>query len=76
MATRESPDTRPTNLDISGNVDRPDTPAMPDPDASVTLGDSASNPLTIFPLSEEEQATEYWQDTEDVERSTTASEAE
>ncbi|MBW4563372.1 MAG: hypothetical protein KME32_19935 [Mojavia pulchra JT2-VF2] len=76
MAIQESPDTRPTDLDISGNVDTPDTPAMPEPDASVTLGDSASNPLTIFPLSEEEQATEYWQDTEDAERSTTASEGE
>lgn len=74
METRESEDTRPTDLDISGNVDTPDTPAMPDPDASVTLGDSASNPLTIFPLSEEEQATDYWQDTENGERSTTASE--
>jgi hypothetical protein len=49
---------------------------MPAPDASVTLGDSASNPLTISPLSEEEEATEYWQDTEDAERSTTASEGE
>jgi hypothetical protein len=47
---------------------------MPAPDAHVTLGDSASNPLTISPLSEEEEATEYWQDTEDVERSATASE--
>lgn len=74
METRESEDTRPTDLDISGNVDTPDTPAMPDPDASVTLGDSASNPLTIFPLSEEEQATDYWQDNENGERSTTASE--
>jgi hypothetical protein len=68
--------TRPTDLEITGNVDTPDTPAMPAPDASVTLGDSASNPLTIFPLSEEEEATEYWQDTEDAERSTTASEGE
>ena len=62
--------------DISGNVDTPDTPAMPAPDASVTLGDSASNPLTISPLSEQEEVTEYWQDTEDAERSTTASEGE
>jgi hypothetical protein len=76
MATPEFPDTSPTDLNISGNVDIPDTPAMPEPDASVTLGDSASNPLTIFPLSEEEEATEYWQDTEDGERSTTASEGE
>lgn len=66
MATPESPDTKPTDLDISGNVDTPDTPAMPEADASVTLGDSASNPLTIFSLSEEE-TTEYWQDTEDAE---------
>jgi hypothetical protein len=42
----------------------------------VNLGDSASNPLTILPLSEEEEATEYWQDTEDAERSTTAAEGE
>jgi hypothetical protein len=76
MATPESPNTRPTDLDITGNVDTPDTPAMPAPDASVTLGDSASNPLTISPLSEEEEATEYWQDTEDAERSTTAAEGE
>jgi hypothetical protein len=48
---------------------------MPAPDAHVTLGDSASNPLTISPLSEEE-ATEYWQDTEDAERSSTAGEGE
>lgn len=76
MATPESPDTRPTDLDISGNIDTPDTPAMPAPDASVNLGDSASSPLTISPLSEEAEATEYWQDTEDAERSTTASEGE
>jgi hypothetical protein len=49
---------------------------MPAPDASVTLGDSASNPLTIFPVSEQEEATEYWQDTEDGDRSTTAAEGE
>jgi len=55
MATPESPNTRPTNLDITGNVDTPDTPAMPAPDASVTLGDSASSPLTISPLSEDVQ---------------------
>lgn len=76
MATPESPDTRQTDLDISGNVDIADTPAMPEPDASVTLGDSASNPLTIFPLSGEKEATEYWQDAEDAKRSTTASEGE
>ena len=76
MATPESSDTRMTDLDISGNVDTPDTPAMPAPDAHVTLGDSASNPLTVSPLSEEEEATEYWQDTEDTERSTTAIEGE
>ncbi len=75
MVTPESPDSRPTDIDISGNVDTPDTPAMPTPDAHVTLGDSASNPLTISPLSEEE-ATEYWQDTEDAERSSTAGEGE
>jgi hypothetical protein len=74
MATSESPNTRPTDLDITGNADTPDTPAMPAPDAHVTLGDSASNPLIISPLSEEEDATEYGQDTEDAERSTTASE--
>ncbi len=74
MATPESPNTRPTDLDITGNVDTPDTPAMSAPDAHVTLNDSASNPLSISPLSEEEQATEYWQDTEDAERSTAASE--
>ena len=44
MATPD-PNTRPTNLDITGNVDTPATPAMPAPDASVTLGDSASSPL-------------------------------
>lgn len=76
MATPESPDTRPTDLDITGNIDTPDASAMPAPDAHVTLGDWASNPLTIFPLSEEEEATEYWQDTEDAERSTTAAEGE
>lgn len=75
MANPESRDIRETDLDISGNVDIPDTPAMPKPDASVTLGDSASNPLTISPVYEEE-ATEYWQDTEDAERSTTAREGE
>lgn len=74
MATPESPNTRPTDLDITGNVDTPDTPAMPAPDAHVTLNDSASSPLSISPLSEEEEATEYWQDTEDAERSTTAAE--
>jgi hypothetical protein len=36
MATPESPNTRPTDLDITGNVDTPDTPAMPAPEASVT----------------------------------------
>lgn len=76
MATPESPDTRPTDLDITGNIDTPDASPMPPPDAHVTLGDWASNPLTIFPLSEEEEATEYWQDTEDAERSTTAAEGE
>ena len=74
MATPESSETKPTDLDISGNIDTPDTPAMPATDAHVNLGDSASNPLIVSPLSEEEEATEYWQDTEDAERSTTASE--
>lgn len=74
MATPAERDIKETDLKISGNVDVPDTPAMPKPDASVTLGDSASNPLTISPLSEEEEATEYWQDTEDTERSTIATE--
>jgi hypothetical protein len=64
MTTPESPDTRATDLDISGNIDTPDTPAMPAPDADVTLGDSASNPLTINPLSEEQEATEPTEDSE------------
>ncbi len=76
MVNPEFSDARPTDLDISGNVDIPDTPAMPAPDAHVSLGDSASNPLTILPLSEEEEAIEYWQNTEDTERSTTAEEGE
>ncbi len=76
MATPEFSDPRPTDLDISGNIDTPDAPAMPEPDASVTLGDSASNPLIISPLSEDEETTEYWEDTEDAERSVTASEGE
>jgi hypothetical protein len=73
MATPAERDTRETDLSISGNVDVPDTPSMPKPDASVNLGDSASNPLTISPLAEEE-AIEYWEDSEDGERSTVARE--
>ncbi|AFZ31451.1 serologically defined colon cancer antigen 1 [Gloeocapsa sp. PCC 7428] len=73
MVDPEFSDTRPTDINITGNVDIPDTPTMPDPDAYVSLGDSASNPLTIFPLSEEE-AMEYWQNTENSDRPTTADE--
>ena len=75
MATPD-PDTRPIDLEITGNIDTPDTPSMPAPDAYVNLGDSASNPLIISPLWEEAEAKDYQEEAEDAERSTAASEGE
>jgi len=60
MATPQSPDTRPTDLETPGDVDTPDTPIP----ASSEL---PTDPITDFPMSELE-ATEDRESVSDVEQ--------
>lgn len=60
MATPQSPDTRPTDLETPGDVDTPDTPIP----ASLDL---PTDPVTDFPMSELE-ATEDRESVSDVEQ--------
>ncbi len=60
MATPQSPDTRPTDLETPGDVDTPDTPIPASPDLP-------TDPLTEFPMSELE-ATEDRESISDVEQ--------
>jgi hypothetical protein len=60
MATPQSPDTRPTDLETPGDVDTPDTPIP-------ASSDLPSDPVTDFPMSELE-ATEDRESVSDVEQ--------
>jgi hypothetical protein len=60
MATPQSPDTRPTDLETPGDVDTPDTPIPASPDLP-------TDPVTAFPMSELE-ATEDRESVSDVEQ--------
>jgi hypothetical protein len=60
MATPQSPDTRPTDLETPGDVDTPDTPIPASPDLP-------TDPVTDFPMSELE-ATEDRESVSDVEQ--------
>ncbi len=59
MATPQSPDTRPIDLETPGDVDTPDTPVA-------ALPDTPTDPVTDFPMSELE-ATEDRETVADVE---------
>ncbi|KAF3890990.1 hypothetical protein DA73_0400016045 [Tolypothrix bouteillei VB521301] len=54
-----------TDLDMSEDV--PDLTQAPEPGVHVTLGDSTTNPLSPFPLSDDE-TTEELQTAEDTEQ--------
>jgi len=60
MATPQSPDTRPTDLETPGDVDTPDTPIP-------ASSDLPTDPITDFPMSELE-ATEDRESVSDVEQ--------
>ncbi|HEY9672887.1 MAG TPA: hypothetical protein V6D11_15695 [Waterburya sp.] len=60
MATPQSPDTRPTDLETPGDVDTPDTPIP-------ASSDLPTDPVTDFPMSELE-ATEDRESASDVEQ--------
>jgi hypothetical protein len=60
MATPQSPDTRPIDLETPGDVDTPDTPIP-------ASSDLPSDPVTDFPMSELE-ATEDRESVSDVEQ--------
>jgi hypothetical protein len=60
MATPQSPDTRPTDLETPGDVDTPDTPIP-------ASSDLPTEPVTDFPMSELE-ATEDRESISDVEQ--------
>jgi hypothetical protein len=60
MATPQSPDTRPTDLETPGDVDTPDTPIP-------ASSDLPTDPVTDFPMSELE-ATEDRESVSDVEQ--------
>ncbi len=61
----DSPGTSSTDLDMP--EDSPDPTHVPDPGLHVTLGDSASDPLSTFPVSDDE-TTEELQAAEDTEQ--------
>jgi hypothetical protein len=63
--TSESSETRMIDLDMP--EDSPDPTQVPEPGMHVTLGDSAIDPLSTFPLSDDE-TTEELQAAEDTEQ--------
>ena len=56
-----------SSIDLDMPEDSPDPTHVPDPGIYVTLNDSASNPLSTFPVSDDE-TTEELQAAEDIEQ--------
>jgi hypothetical protein len=63
----EFDETRVVDLDMPEDEDSPDPTQVPEPGMHVTMGDSALDPLSTFPLSDDE-TTEELQAAEDTEQ--------
>jgi hypothetical protein len=65
--TSELDETRVVDLDMPEDEDSPDRTQVPEPGMHVSMGDSALDPLSTFPLSDDE-TTEELQAAEDTEQ--------